>query len=89
MKLIKREVQRYLPTSARGLLCNSAMSGNQDNSEDVGILKSYQYWSNVFKRDMHFSFYSPDEEDLYPLLYILPDANGIQGVDDVVTKSSF
>lgn len=43
----------------------------------------------MYKRDLHFTVYSPDEEDLYPLVYVLPDSNGAEGMRDVVNKSHF
>ena len=35
-------------------------------------MRSFSHWSNVFKKDVNFEFYCPDEEDLYPLLYVIP-----------------
>ena len=52
-------------------------------------MKTFSHWSNVHKRDVRFHIYSPDEEDLYPLVYIIPDSNGEVGQDEVVRKSNF
>lgn len=38
---------------------------------------------------MRFHIYSPDEEDLYPLVYIVPDACGEAGQDEVIRRSNF
>lgn len=65
MKLINKEV------------LHSAASHALPAQQASGVLKRFTHWSNVMKRDMSFSFFSPDEEDFYPLLYALPAPNSI------------
>jgi hypothetical protein len=65
MKLIHKEV------------LHSAASLALPAKEASGVLKRFTHWSNVMKRDMRFSFFSPDEEDFYPLVYALPAPNSV------------
>ncbi len=59
MKLIQRELLHSVQLSLPA-------------PQPAGILKRFSHWSNVMKRDMKFQFFSPDEEDFYPVVYILP-----------------
>jgi S-formylglutathione hydrolase len=52
-------------------------------------LKTFSHWSNLRKRNVTFHFYSPDEEDLYPLVYIVPHNNSEEGAQQVLEKSAF
>jgi len=65
MKLINKEV------------LHSAASLALPFQQSSGVFKKFSHWSNVMKRDMMFSFFSPDEEDFYPLVYALPSPNSI------------
>jgi hypothetical protein len=40
------------------------------------LLKTFSHWSNLRKSHVLFHFYAPDEEDFYPLVYLIPGENG-------------
>ncbi len=66
-----------------------ALSINNAEKKEVGVMKTFSHWSNMRKCQVKFHFYAPDEEDLYPVMYMFGNKNGEAGAQEVIEKSGF